>query len=124
MLVSRFYLRQGAMDQKYLAIAVTIALSSMTIVGDVFLKMASEEPNPFKTKWFAIGLLVFASSPIAWIYVFKHLKLATVGGFYALFTVLMAAVVGIAFFGESVSRYEFLGIAMASASLVLLARFN
>lgn len=105
-----------------MAIVVTIVLSSLTLIGDVFLKMASEETNPFKTKWFAISLLVFASSPIAWLYVFKHLKLATVGGLYSLFTVLMAAVVGIAFFGESVSRYEFLG--MASASLILLARFT
>lgn len=111
------------MEQKYLAIAVTIALSLVTIVGDIFLKMATKESNPFKTKWFVMGLLVFASSPFAWIYVFKHLKLATIGAFYSLSTVLMIAVVGVTIFGESVNRYEFIGIIMASVSLILLARF-
>lgn len=111
------------MYQKYLPIAVTIILSLLTIVGDVFLKMASESQSPLKTKWFIFALIAFCSSPFGWIYVFKHLKLATVGALFSVFIVITVAVIGVTFFKESLNRYELFGIAMASASLFLLARF-
>ena len=110
-------------ESRTLAVIVTFAFSVVGVVGDYFLKLASGEPQAVRSKWFAIGFAVYASTAFGWVFVMKHLKLATIGVVYSVSMILLLTGIGIVFFRESVSATEVAGIAMAIGSLVLLVRF-
>ncbi len=110
------------MDKPTLAVVAAVVMSAVGIAGDYFLKRASERDRPLATADFLVGLVLYASTAFAWVFVMRHLKLATIGVIYSVSMVLLLAGMGVLFFGESLSRSEVAGIALAIASLVLLAR--
>jgi multidrug transporter EmrE-like cation transporter len=112
------------MNPSLLAILITLLASIIGVVGDYFLKLASEQPNAFRTVWFYIGFALYASTAFGWVFVMKHLKLATIGVVYSVAMILLLTSIGAIFFRESLNYYEIAGIAMAIASLVLLMRFS
>ncbi|KZL51098.1 hypothetical protein [Nodularia spumigena] len=112
------------MNQTYIAVVIVIALSSLGVLGDYFLKIASNNETSLHSRWFIFGLLVLASTSFGWVYVMKYLKLATIGVVYSVSTVLFLALVGVAFFQESLNPYEIVGIIMAIGSLILLSAFS
>jgi multidrug transporter EmrE-like cation transporter len=112
------------MEKNALAIAVTIGFSVIGVVGDYFLKLASEKESSLKSPWFYVGFVVYASTAFGWVFVMKHLKLATIGVVYCVSMVVLLTVVGVAFFRESLNYYEMAGLAMAIGSLILLSRFS
>jgi drug/metabolite transporter (DMT)-like permease len=109
------------MDNK-MAIVAAVVMSAVGIAGDYFLKRASERPAPLATWAFLVGLVLYASTAFAWVYVMRSLKLATIGVIYSVSMVLLLAGMGVLFFGETLNRLEVLGIVLAIAALVLLAR--
>jgi drug/metabolite transporter (DMT)-like permease len=92
-------------------------------LGDYFLKLASAQENSLRTKWFYIGFVVYSSTAFGWVFVMKHLKLATIGVVYFVSMVLLLTAMGVVFFRESLNNYEIAGLIMAIASLILLVRF-
>jgi small multidrug resistance pump len=113
-----------AMGNTSLAILVTIVFSVIGVVGDYFLKLASAKDESLKSPAFYIGFLLYASTAFGWVFVMKHLKLATVGVLYSVSMVLLLTAVGVVAFKESLNGYEILGLVMAVGSLLLLTRFN
>jgi small multidrug resistance pump len=111
------------MDKTYLGVLITIAFSVVGIVGDYFLKRASGETHAFKSLWFYVGISIYASTAIGWVFAMRYLKLATIGVVYAISTIVLLTAVGVVAFRESLSLYEIAGIAMAIGALVLLVRF-
>lgn len=112
------------MDKTVLALVLTVVMSCFGILGDYFLKLASDKPNPFLTRAFLVGLVMYASTAFAWAYVMRHLKLATIGVVYSVCMILLLTGMGVFFFGETLSRSEMVGIGLALASVILLARFG
>ncbi|HVT30241.1 MAG TPA: hypothetical protein VHE81_19675 [Lacipirellulaceae bacterium] len=112
------------MDKTALAVLVTVGFSAVGVVGDYFLKVASAKEESLRSLAFYVGFAVYASTAFGWVFVMKHLKLATIGVVYCVSMVLLLTVVGVVGFKESLSVYEIAGIAMAIASLVLLVRFG
>ena len=111
------------MNKRSLAVVVTIAFSVVGVVGDYLLKRASEEKIPMQSRWFYIGFVVYASTAFGWVFVMRHLKLAAIGVVYSVSMILLLTTIGIVVFREPLNRYEFAGLAMAVASLILLIRF-
>jgi drug/metabolite transporter (DMT)-like permease len=111
------------MGERSLAVLVTMGFSAVGVVGDYLLKRASALANPLKSRWFYLGFAVYASTAFGWVFVMRHLKLATIGVVYSISMILLLTGVGIVFFRESLSAYEVAGLALAIASLVLLVRF-
>jgi small multidrug resistance pump len=111
------------MDNKVLAVIITVAFSAVGVLGDYFLKLASEEKQFFKSIWFYVGFVVYGSTAVGWVYVMRHLKLATIGVVYSISMILLLTVMGLVVFRESLNYYEIAGLAMAVGSLVLLIRF-
>jgi small multidrug resistance pump len=111
------------MEKHFLAIAVTIVFSLVGIVGDYFLKLASANENSLKTPSFYIGFVLYASTAFGWVFVMKHLKLATIAVVYSVSMVLLLTAIGVVLFRESLSYYEIAGLVMAIASMILLVRF-
>jgi small multidrug resistance pump len=111
------------MDRPYLPLAVTLGFSFLGVVGDYFLKIASGADNPFKTVAFYVGFTVYGSTAFGWLFVMRHLKLATISTVYSVSIILLLTATGAVFFEEKLSTYEIAGILMALGSLVLLVRF-
>jgi small multidrug resistance pump len=111
------------MEQSSLAVVVTIAFSCLGVLGDYFLKLASANDTPLTTRWFYIGFVVYASTAFGWVFVMRHLKLATIGVVYSVSMVLLLTGIGAVVFREPLNYYEIAGLVMAIASLILLVRF-
>src|SRR3954447_12382067 len=106
-----------------LPLAVTVAFSIVGVVGNYFLKLASDQRNPLKAGSFYLGFVVYASTAFGWVYVMRHLKLATIGAVYSVSMVLLLTGIGTVAFRQPLSAYEVLGLIMAIGSLILLMRF-
>ena len=52
------------MEQKTLAVLVTIGFSMVGVLGDYFLKLASGKGEPLKSAWFYVGFAVYASTAL------------------------------------------------------------
>src|SRR5262245_19494753 len=111
------------MEKAPLAVLVTVAFSVIGVVGDYFLKLASGRDQPLRSGWFYLGFTLYASTAFGWVFVMRHLKLATIGVLYSVSMVLLLTAVGVGLFGESLNYYELAGIVLAIAALVLLTRF-
>jgi drug/metabolite transporter (DMT)-like permease len=111
------------MGTKTIAVLVTIAFSVIGVLGDYFLKLASAREQPLRTGWFYLGFALYASTAFGWVFVMKHLKLATISVLYSVSLVLLLTAIGVVLFRESLNHFEVIGIVLAVASLVLLMRF-
>jgi len=111
------------MEKSTLAVLVTAAFSIIGVVGDYFLKLASEREQPLRSGWFYLGFALYASTAFGWVFVMRHLKLATISVLYSVSMILLLTAIGVVLFQESLSYMEMLGIALAVVSLVLLVRF-
>ncbi len=111
------------MGTKMIAVLVTVAFSVIGVVGDYFLKLASARDQPLRTGWFYLGFALYASTAFGWVFVMKHVKLATISVLYSISMVLLLTAIGVVLFRESLNYFEAIGIVLAVASLVLLIRF-
>src|SRR5262245_33645592 len=111
------------MDSKTLAVAVTIAFSVVGVLGDYFLKLASQKEESLKTPAFYLGFSLYAATAFGWLFVMKHLKLATISVLYSVSMVILLTGIGVIIFKEPLSFPEMLGIAMAVGAIVLLVKF-
>ena len=112
-----------SMGTRTIAVLVTIAFSVIGVLGDYFLKLASAREQSLRTSWFYLGFALYASTAFGWVFVMKHLKLATISVLYSVSLVLLLTAIGGVLFRESLNYFEVIGIVLAVASLVLLMRF-
>jgi drug/metabolite transporter (DMT)-like permease len=111
------------MGARTIAVLVTIAFSVIGVLGDYFLKLASAREQPLRTGWFYLGFALYASTAFGWVFVMRHLKLATISVLYSVSLVLLLTAIGVVLFRESLNYFEVIGIVLAVVSLVLLMRF-
>jgi multidrug transporter EmrE-like cation transporter len=111
-------------NARTVAILVAAVMSAVGIMGDYFLKRASEAQQPLVTRSFWLGFVLYASTAVAWTFVMRHLTLATIGVIYAMCMILLLALMGVVVFDEPLHRSEIVGIALAVGALILLARFG
>ncbi|WP_406694418.1 transporter [Singulisphaera sp. Ch08] len=107
----------------YLPVVITIGFSVVGVLGDYLLKLASDQKHPLRSGWFYIGFAVYASTAFGWVYVMRHLKLATIGVVYSVSMILLLTGLGTLIFREPLKAQEVAGLILAIASLVLLMRF-
>ena len=112
------------MSEATWATVVAVAMSCFGIIGDYFLKRASGGERPLLTRWFLLGLALYSSTAFAWVFVMRHLKLATIGVIYSVCMILLLTGMGVFLFDEFLNRYEAAGIILAITSVILLARFG
>src|SRR4051794_3362977 len=114
--------RNRLMDKLWLAVLVTIGFSAFGVAGDYFLKRASLQEYPVKTSAFAIGFTVYASTAFGWLFVMRYMKLGTIGVVYSMSLIVLLTLTGVIAFGESINKYEILGIVLALTAMGLLIR--
>jgi len=107
----------------WIHVLAVFLLSLLGVVGDCFLKLASQQSQiSFKSKWFILGVLTFALTAFGWVYAFRHIKVASIGVLYSVSTVLLLVLVGVFAFGETLVISEIVGCVLAIVSLFLLGR--
>ena len=111
------------MSSHAMAVLVTIGFSVVGVIGDYFLKLASQHHTPMRSGWFYVGFAVYASTAFGWVYVMRHMKLAAVGVVYSITMIVLLTALGSIGFGESLAAREVIGVILAIASLYLLIRF-
>ena len=94
------------MGTRTIAVLVTIAFSVIGVLGDYFLKLASAREQSLRTSWFYLGFALYASTAFGWVFVMKHLKLATISVLYSVSLVLLLTAIGVVLFRESLNYFE------------------
>jgi drug/metabolite transporter (DMT)-like permease len=94
------------MRAKTIAVLITIAFSVIGVLGDYFLKLASAREQPMRASWFYLGFVLYASTAFGWVFVMKHLKLATISVLYSVSLVLLLTAMGVVLFRESLNYFE------------------
>jgi small multidrug resistance pump len=111
------------METRTLAVIVTIAFSVVGVLGDYFLKLASQEKSSLRTPWFYVGFILYAATAFGWVFVMKHLKLGTISVLYSISMVMLLTGIGVVIFRETLNYAEIVGLILAIAALILLVRF-
>lgn len=111
-------------DKRTLAFAAVLGLALLGVLADVAIKAASQSTRPLLSRWFFAGAVGYALTAVGWVYVLQHLKLAAVGSIYCVATMVLLALAGALFFRETLRASEFLGLALAIASIWLLRRLG
>jgi small multidrug resistance pump len=106
------------------AILITVLLAVAAVAGDYFLKLASSQKSPFQSWQFGVGLGIYGLSAAGLVLVMPHLNLAHLGVWYSITMVLCLCLLGTFVFGETLKLREWVGVAMAVVSLVLLSRLS
>jgi small multidrug resistance pump len=112
------------MDSRQAALLVAMSLAGVGVLADYLLKLASNQAHSIQSKWFWLGLIVYAGMAGGWVYVMRHLSFAQIGVVYSVSTVLLLTLVGTLVLEEPLRGREVLGAGMAVGSLLLLARFG
>ncbi len=102
---------------------VFIAIVSITLVGDWFLKKASMSDNWVTSPYLLAGLFFYMVSGVGIVVAMRHMSLAEVGVWYAVLTILFMTGLGVFAFGETLTLREGVGIVLAFAALGCMARF-
>ncbi len=105
-------------------IVIIIFLSAVGVAGDYFIKLSGNGPKYINYVPFFTGMLIYAVTAFGWFYVMKHIKLSTLGVFFALTNIILLALLGVIFFKEHLSASDIIGIAFGVISIILLARFG
>jgi small multidrug resistance pump len=106
----------------YLGYIYCALATLVVIVGDYFIKTAADKSLPVTSWQFALGVFFYAASAVGWYWTMRHISLAQLGVAFSAFTILALCALGVVFFGERLYLREYLGIAAALLSVVLMAR--
>lgn len=100
-----------------------IALSIITVVADIFIKNASLATAFSGWKLLILGCLIYGLTGLGWFYVLRNIKLSTSAVIYGVSCIILLTLVSVFYFKEKISSFEVLGIILAIASIIILARF-
>ena len=112
------------MSSQQAALLAAVVLAAVGVLADYFLKIASERTNSAQSKWFWLGLSVYALTAGGWVYVMRHLSFSQIGIVYSVSSILLLMLVGTLVLKETLHLSEILGAAMAVGALLLLARLG
>jgi multidrug transporter EmrE-like cation transporter len=100
-----------------------LLIAVFTLVGDYFLKLASQREASFASVAFVVGILVYGSTAVGWVLVMKHLPLASIGVWYSIITICLLTGLGVFVFGETFTLRDGAGLLLAFAALAMMSRF-
>lgn len=108
---------------KLIVLLASIALALLTTLGDFFLKKGSFLDRLMSNWWIFAAAIVYASTAFAWFFILKYIKLSSAVVIYSMSLLIFVVIISVVVFGEKINLVEYLGIALAIASIVLLYRF-
>jgi len=98
--------------------AILAAIVALTVLGDFFIKVASDRPGAPWSMPFVLGAILYGMPARGWFDLMRTHSLAAIGVIYSASTILLLAALGTVAFGERLGGWEGLGIVLALASVV------
>jgi drug/metabolite transporter (DMT)-like permease len=102
------------------SIIILVVITSLTIAGDYFIKVASDRPDGLTTAVFAAGVVLYALPAVGWFFLMRSHSLAAIGVFYSATILILLAGMGALVFREAFGLREALGVGLAIASVVVM----
>lgn len=102
-------------------VLILVVTAALTIVGDYFIKLASQEEDGLMSRNFIIGAILYGLPAFGWYFLMRHSSLAALGIFYSASTIILLAAMGFVVFREPFGMREAIGIALAVASVVVIS---
>ncbi|PTV94518.1 hypothetical protein C8J27_10749 [Rhodobacter aestuarii] len=99
---------------------ILVGIVAFTILGDYALKSAAIKTAPFTTSWFAAGTVLYAVTALGWVFLMQTHNLAQIAVLYSSATILGLTAVGVAFFGETLSLRQIVGLGAALFAVVIM----
>jgi drug/metabolite transporter (DMT)-like permease len=105
-----------------IVILITQFLFSLTdLLARAHLKHLAFTPASFMQPWFIWYILTRAIFTFAQFYVFTKIDLGKTSTLFAITAIIMSNILGVLFLKEVLSVKDYLGVALALASLVILS---
>ncbi len=103
------------------SVAILLAISGMTIVGDYFIKLASARENGITSLNFLVGAALYATTAVGWLYLMQSHSLASIAVMYSASIILLLAALGYVVFNEPIGLREVVGLSLAITSVVVMS---
>lgn len=100
---------------------ILVAITLLTLLGDYFIKVASDTRDGLVTPRFFFGAVLYGLTAIGWFFLMKDHSLAAIGVMYSAATIMLLAGLGYFVFKEQLGFREMAGVALALASVALMS---
>ncbi|MBZ4023455.1 hypothetical protein CKO11_13410 [Rhodobacter sp. TJ_12] len=99
---------------------ILLGIVAFTILGDYALKSAAMRNAPLTSSWFGAGAVLYAATAVGWVWLMQTQNLAQIAVLYSSATILGLTAVGVAFFGETLSLRQVIGLGAALFAVVIM----
>lgn len=104
-------------------LAIGILLSAITVFADYLVKHASLQTSFTGWKFLLAGAIIYGLTAFGWFFLTRKVKLSTLGVLYGVSCIILLTFVSVFYFNEKISSIEIVGIILAIASIIIMARF-
>lgn len=101
---------------------ILAAITTMTILGDYCIKLATHRDTGLRSAWFLFGALLYGLPAIGWFFLMKSHSLAMIGVMYSGATLILLTMLGYVMFNEKLGLREILGLSLAIAAVIVMSR--
>lgn len=101
-------------------IAILLAVTAATLVGDYFIKVASGKADGLVSAPFVIGLALYSLPALGWFYLMKSHSLAVIGVLYSATTIFLLSAMSALIFHEAVGWREVLGVTLSIMAVLIV----
>jgi len=105
-------------------ILMVVGLTTIGVLADTALKLASAQRHALWNGWSALGFVLSGAFALVWLFLMRSMKLASVGVLYAVGSALLLVAIGVLFFDERLTPAESTGVVLATLAVLLLGRFG
>jgi drug/metabolite transporter (DMT)-like permease len=101
---------------------ILVAVTLVTLLGDYFIKLASDKPDGLLSHTFALGLIFYGLPAIGWFFLMRSHSLAAIGVLYSASTILLLAALGVFVFKEAFGWREAVGMLLAISAVLVVGQ--
>lgn len=102
------------------SLVIVLAISLLTLLGDLCIKLASTHDQGLWSLVFVLGLLLYAVPAYGWFFLMRSHSLAAIGVIYSAATLLLLAGLGHFAFGETLGPRQVAALLLALGSVLLM----
>ncbi len=104
------------------SLLILAIITTMTILGDYCIKLATNRDSGLQSGWFIFGALLYGLPAVGWFFLMKSHSLAMIGVMYSGATLILLTMLGYIMFNEKLGLREVLGLSLAIAAVIVMSR--
>lgn len=95
-------------------------VTAATVLGDYFLKVATEKSEGVMTGWFAAGAIIYGLLAFGWYFLMRSNSLGTIAVMFSASTIVLLTALGHFVFKEQFGLREGIGVSLAVLSVLVM----